>query len=44
MGADKVIASGQKGISVEGSFPEAADEIAAVHQGFWKKPDREDPA
>ena len=44
MGADKVIAAGQKDISVEGPFPEVADEIAAVHQGFWKKPDREDPA
>ena len=37
MGADKVIAAGQKDISVEGPFPEVADEIVAVHQGFWKK-------
>lgn len=37
MGADKVIAAGQKDITVEGPFPEVAEEIVEVHKGFWTK-------
>lgn len=37
MGAEKVIAAGQKDISFEGPFPEMAKEIAEVHRGFWNK-------
>lgn len=37
MGADKVIAAGQKDITLEGPFEEVADEIAEVHRGFWTK-------
>ncbi len=37
MGAKKVIAAGQKAISIEGPFDEVADEIAEVHRGFWTK-------
>ena len=37
MGAAKVIAAGQKEITVEGPFDEVADEIVSVHRGFWTK-------
>ena len=37
MGAEKVIAAGQKNITIAGPFPEIAEEIAEVHQGFWNK-------
>lgn len=37
MGAEKVIAAGQKDITVEGPFDEVADEIVEVHRGFWTK-------
>lgn len=37
MGADKVIAAGQKAIALEGPVPEMEEEIVAVHQGFWNK-------
>jgi len=37
MGAEKVIAAGQKEITVEGPVPEMEEEIAAVHRGFWKR-------
>lgn len=37
MGAEKVIAAGQKDISVEGPFEAMAEEIVEVHRGFWKK-------
>ena len=37
MGAEKVIAAGQKDISVEGPFEAVAEEIVEVHRGFWKK-------
>lgn len=33
VGADKVIAAGQKNIRPEGPVPEA--EIVEVHRGFW---------
>ena len=36
-GAEKVIAAGQKDISVEGPFEAVAEEIVEVHRGFWKK-------
>lgn len=35
MGADKVIAAGQKDIECLGPFAEVEEEIAAVHKGFW---------
>ena len=35
MGADKVIAAGQKDIRLEGPVPEAETEIVEVHRGFW---------
>ncbi|WP_454191615.1 nucleoside deaminase [Paenibacillus sp. Marseille-Q7038] len=31
----EIFARGQKRIEVIGPFPELADEIAAVHEGFW---------
>ena len=37
MGAEKVIAAGQKDISVEGPFEAVTEEIVEVHRGFWKK-------
>ena len=37
MGADKVIAAGQKPITVEGPVPEMEEEIVEVHKGFWNK-------
>ncbi len=37
MGADKVIAAGQKDITLEGPFEEVAEEIVEVHRGFWTK-------
>ena len=37
MGAEKVIAAGQKDITIEGPFDEVADEIVEVHRGFWTK-------
>ena len=37
MGAEKVIAAGQKDITLEGPFDEVADEIVEVHRGFWTK-------
>ena len=37
MGAAKVIAAGQKEITVEGPFVEVAYEIVSVHRGFWTK-------
>lgn len=36
MGAEKVIAAGQKNITVEGPFPEVADKIIEAHKGFWQ--------
>lgn len=35
MGADKVIAAGQKPITLTGPVPEVEEEIAEVHMGFW---------
>lgn len=35
MGADKVIAAGQKPIVVEGPFPEIEEEVEEAHRGFW---------
>ena len=35
MGADKVIAAGQKDIQLEGPVPEVEEEIVEVHRGFW---------
>ena len=37
MGADKVIAAGQKTIRLEGPVLEMETEIVAVHEGFWNK-------
>jgi tRNA(Arg) A34 adenosine deaminase TadA len=37
MGADKVIAAGQKPITLEGPVPEVEAEIVEVHRGFWGK-------
>ena len=37
MGADKVIAAGQKAIRLEGPVLEMETEIVAVHEGFWNK-------
>ena len=37
MGADKVIAAGQKDIQLEGPVPEVELEIAEVHKGFWNQ-------
>ena len=37
MGADKVIAAGQKAIRREGPVLEMETEIVAVHEGFWNK-------
>ena len=37
MGAEKVIAAGQKNITVEGPFEEISKEIIEVHKGFWTK-------
>ena len=41
MGADKVIAAGQKKIEVLGPFQEIEEEIVEVHKGFWD-PDNHD--
>lgn len=37
MGAEKVIAAGQKDIRVIGPIPEMEEEIVEVHKGFWGK-------
>ncbi len=37
MGAAKVIAAGQKDITVEGPYSEMEEEIAAAHWGFWNR-------
>ncbi len=37
MGAEKVVAAGQKDIKVIGPIPEMEEEIAEVHRGFWNK-------
>lgn len=37
MGAEKVIAAGQKDIKVIGPIPEMEEEIVEVHKGFWSK-------
>ena len=37
MGADKVVGAGQKPITIEGPFPEVAEEIVEVHRGFWTR-------
>ncbi|MCI9648332.1 nucleoside deaminase [Oscillibacter sp.] len=37
MGAEKIIAAGQKEIALEGPVPEMEEEIVAVHKGFWDK-------
>ena len=37
MGVQKVLDAGQKTIRVLGPFPELAEEIVAVHAGFWNK-------
>ena len=37
MGADKVIAAGQKEITLEGPIPEMEAEIVEVHKGFWNQ-------
>lgn len=37
MGAEKVIAAGQKDIRVIGPIPEMEKEIVEVHRGFWIK-------
>ena len=37
MGADKVVAAGQKKIEVIGPFPEVEEEIAELHKNFWNK-------
>ena len=35
MGAEKVIAAGQKNIQIEGPFSEIEDELVEAHRGFW---------
>lgn len=35
MGADKVIAAGQKPIVLEGPFSEIEEEVKEAHRGFW---------
>ena len=37
MGADKVIAAGQKDIELVGPIPESEDFVVEVHEGFWNK-------
>ena len=37
MGADKVIAAGQKEITLVGPIPEMEAEIVEVHKGFWNQ-------
>lgn len=37
MGAEKVVAAGQKDIRVIGPIPEMEEEIVEVHKGFWGK-------
>jgi len=37
MGAEKVIAAGQKDIGLEGPVPEVEEEVVEVHKGFWNK-------
>ena len=37
MGAEKVIAAGQKEIKVIGPFQEVEEEIAELHKKFWRK-------
>ena len=37
MGAEKIIAAGQKEIALEGPAPEMEEEIVEVHKGFWDK-------
>ena len=33
----QVVASGQKGITVQGPFPELTEELVGPHQGFWQR-------
>jgi len=33
----QVVASGQKGITVQGPFPELTDELVEPHRGFWQR-------
>lgn len=37
MGAEKVIAAGQKNIKVDGPYQEVAQDVIEVHKGFWNK-------
>ncbi len=37
MGAERIIAAGQKEITLEGPVPEMEEEIVEVHKGFWDK-------
>lgn len=37
MGADKVIAAGQKDIGLVGPVAEVEEEVVEVHRGFWNK-------
>lgn len=37
MGAERIIAAGQKEIALEGPVPEMEEEIVEVHKGFWDK-------
>ena len=37
MGADKVIAAGQKDIGLIGPVDEVEEEVVEVHRGFWTK-------
>jgi tRNA(Arg) A34 adenosine deaminase TadA len=37
LAARAVLGSGQKQIEVHGPFPEIADELLAVHRGFWQR-------
>ena len=37
MGAEKVIAAGQKNIKVDGPYQEIAQDVIEVHKGFWNK-------
>lgn len=33
----QVVASGQKGITVQGPFPELTEELVEPHRGFWQR-------
>ena len=37
MGAERILAAGQKEIALEGPVPEMEEEIVEVHKGFWDK-------